>query len=95
VQLDTCFTDVVPDADGYTRVVMTHPDGSPEITIWMDGEHGFIQAYTGDTLPEEDQRRGIAVEPMTCAPDAFNSGDGLRILAPGESFTSAWGMSCA
>lgn len=93
-QLDTCFTDVIPDADGYTRVVMTHPDGSPEITVGMDASHGFIQAYTGDTLPEEDQRRGIAIEPMTCAPNAFNSGDGLRVLAPGESFTSVWGMSC-
>ncbi|MGH3147118.1 MAG: aldose 1-epimerase family protein [Rubrobacter sp.] len=95
VQLDTCFTDVIPDADGYTRVVMTHPDGRPEITVWMDSSHQFIQAYTGDTLPEEDQRRGIAIEPMTCAPNAFNSGDGLRVLASGESFTSVWGMSCA
>lgn len=96
VQLDTCFTDVIPDADGYTRVVMTHPEGSPEITVSMDSNHGFIQAYTGDTLPEaSDRRRGIAIEPMTCAPNAFNSGDGLRVLAPGESFTSVWGMSCA
>ena len=95
-QLDTCFTDVIPDADGYTRVVMTHPDGSPEITVGMDASHAFIQAYTGDTLPEtSDRRRGIAIEPMTCAPNAFNSGDGLRVLAPGESFTSVWGMSCA
>lgn len=95
VQLDTCFTDLVRDTDGYARVVMTHPDGSPEITVWMDGEHGFIQAYTGDTLPKEDQRKGIAIEPMTCAPDAFNSEDGLRVLDPGESFTSVWGMACA
>ncbi len=94
VQLDTCFTDVVPDADGYARVVMTHPGGSPEITVWMDGSHRFIQAYTGDTLPEGDQRRGIAIEPMTCAPNAFNSGDGLRVLDPGGSFTSVWGMFC-
>ena len=95
VELDTCFTDVIPDADGFTRVVMTHPDASPDITVGMDASHGFIQAYTGDTLPEEDQRRGIAIEPMTCAPNAFNSGDGLRVLDPGESFTSVWGMACA
>ncbi len=95
VELDTCFTDVIRDADGYARVFMTHPEGSPEITVWMDREHGYIQAYTGDTLPEEDQRKGIAIEPMTCAPDAFNTGDGLRVLDPGQSFTSVWGMSCA
>lgn len=92
-QLDTCFTDVIPDADGLTRVVMTHPEGSPQVTVSMDASHGFIQAYTGDTLPDEaDQRRGLAIEPMTCAPDAFNNGAGLRTLAPGESFVSAWGM---
>lgn len=94
-KLDTCFTDVIPDADGYTRVTLTHAEGSPQITVSMDASHGFIQAYTGDTLPEEDQRRGIAIEPMTCAPNAFNSGEGLRVLASGESFTSVWGMNCA
>ena len=94
-QLDTCFTDVIPDVDGFTRVHLAHPDGSPRITVGMDPSHGFIQVYTGDTLPEEDQRRGIAIEPMTCAPDAFNSGEGLRVLSPGETFTSVWGMACA
>ena len=94
IRLDACFTDVIPDADGFTRVVLAHPDGSPEITISMDRSHRFIQVYTGDALPEEDQRRGIAIEPMTCAPNAFNSGDGLRVLAPGESLTSVWGMAC-
>lgn len=94
VQLDTCFTDVIPEADGFTRVHLAHPDGSPEIIVGMDPSHGFIQVYTGDTLPEDELRRGIAIEPMTCAPNAFNSGDGLRVIAPGESFTSVWGMAC-
>ena len=93
-QLDTCFTDLVPDADGFTRVYLTHPDGNPRITVGMDPSHGFIQVFTGDILAERDRRRSIAIEPMTCAPNAFNSGDGLRILAPGESFTSVWGMDC-
>jgi aldose 1-epimerase len=94
-QLDTCFTDVIPDADGFTRVYLTHPNGSPRITVSMDPSHGFIQVFTGDTLAERDRRRGIAIEPMTCAPNAFNSGEGLRVLVPGESFTSVWGMVCA
>lgn len=93
-QLDTCFTDLSPEADGFARVYLTHPDGSPQIIVGMDPSHGFIQAYTGDTLPEGDRRRGIAIEPMTCAPNAFNSGDGLRVLSPGESFASVWGMAC-
>ena len=94
VNLDTCFTDVILDADGIARAILAHPDGGPEITVSMDASHGFIQVFTGDTLSEEDRRRGIAIEPMTCAPNAFNSGDGLRVLAPGESFTSIWSMAC-
>jgi aldose 1-epimerase len=30
----------------------------------------------------------VAIEPMSANTDAFNTGDGLRILAPGESFDS-------
>ena len=49
--------------------------------------------FTGDTLPDVDRRRhGLGVEPMTCAPNAFASGDGLRVLQPGESFGAAWGI---
>jgi aldose 1-epimerase len=38
-------------------------------------------------------RGGIAVEPMTCAPDAFNSGSGLLVLEAGESFTGSWTLT--
>ena len=91
-QLDTCFTDVIPDQDGHARVALTNPEDGFGITVWMDETHGFIQAYTGDTVLEADRRRGIAIEPMTCAPNAFNTGAGLRVIQPGESFTSVWGM---
>jgi aldose 1-epimerase len=33
-------------------------------------------------------RHGIALEPMSCAPDAFNNGMGLQILAPKECLTT-------
>lgn len=92
-RLDTCFTDVTPDSDGLTRVAFTYPDGDPELTIWMDSENGFIQVFTGDTLPAESRRRGIAIEAMTCAPNAFNTGVGLRVLQPGESLSTTWGVA--
>jgi aldose 1-epimerase len=37
----------------------------------------------------------VAIEPMTCAPDAFNSGDGLLVLEPGASFTGRCGLTAA
>src|SRR5699024_12871733 len=41
----------------------------------------------------EGRRTSVAVEPMTCAVDAFNSGDHLITLAPGEEFTGRWGIA--
>ena len=59
--------------------------------LWVDEVYPFVETYTGDTLAPDRARRGLGTEPMTCAPDAFNSGDGLIRLEPGESFTGTWG----
>jgi len=42
----------------------------------------------GDGFPRL-ARRGLAVEPMTCPPDAFRSGIDLIVLEPGAS-QSIW-----
>lgn len=90
VKLDTCFTDLRPGEDGKTRVTLAHPGGSREIRISMDEHYRFVQVFTSDTLPGEKLRRAVAIEPMTCAPNAFNTGEGLISLEPGQTFTSAW-----
>lgn len=68
-------------------------DGSYEIagvTVWADESWPYVQIFTGD-LPDI-QRRGFAVEPMTCPPNAFNTGEGLLRLEPGETFAGTWGI---
>jgi aldose 1-epimerase len=47
--------------------------------------------FTGDPLPDVD-RRSLAVEPMTCPPNAFRTGEALIRLEPGDSTTGAWGI---
>ena len=49
----------------------------------MDDAFTHVMVYTGDTLePEERRRQGIAIEPMTCPPNAFRSGtDVIRARA--------------
>jgi aldose 1-epimerase len=60
----------------------------------MDATHTHLMVYSGDTLPDDKQKRsGLAIEPMTCAPNAFATGEGIRVLAPGESTLSTWGIS--
>jgi aldose 1-epimerase len=93
-KINACFTDLDFDEDGRTTVVLSHPDGGPEVAVWMDSAHGYVQVYTGDDIPDESRRRkSVAVEPMSCAPNAFNSGEGLRTLEPGESFVGEWGIT--
>ncbi len=94
--LDTGYTDLLRDRDGFARVSLAVPGGRPRLTVFLDGAFGFLQVYTGDTLGDPAaRRRGLAVEPCTCATDAFNNGMGLRVLRPGETTTGVWGVSVA
>ena len=92
-RLDHCFTDLSRDDDGMVRVEFA-PPSRPVLEMFMDEQHDYIQVFTGDAIGDEDRRRrSLAIEPMTCAPDAFNNGRGLRVLEPGEAFDSRWGIS--
>jgi aldose 1-epimerase len=83
--LDTCFGALERGSDGLARATLVAGPGERAVTLWMDSHFRFVHVYTS--------RAGIAVEPMTCAPDAFNSGDGLLVLVPGASFTGRWGLN--
>ena len=48
--------------------------------------------FTGDPLPDVN-RRSLAVEPMTCPPNAFRTGDALIRLEPGQSHAGTWGIT--
>jgi aldose 1-epimerase len=94
IVLDTAFTQLTPDRDGVTRVSLATANRDRGVVVWMDSAHPFAMIYSGDTLTDvRRRRRGLAIEPMTCAPDAFNSGKGLVALQPGESHTSTWGIT--
>jgi galactose mutarotase-like enzyme len=94
--LDACYTDLHPDPDGATRITLAHPDGAPRLILTLDAHYRFAQIYSGDNLPDPAaRRRGLAIEPMTCPANAFNSGDGLIVLQPGESFSATWNVRVA
>jgi aldose 1-epimerase len=93
--IDTCFTDLSRDADGLARFVLAEPDGSARTAVWLDDAYPYVMVYTGDTLPPAQRRRGIAIEPMSCAPNAFQTGEGLIRLEPGGTHQASWGISPA
>ena len=60
------------------------------MTLWVDESYRYLMLFTGDTRPDVN-RRSLAVEPMTCPPNAFRTGDSLihsRRRAEGESLGS-------
>jgi len=93
-KLDTGYTQLVRDEDGLARVRIATGDGSRRANLWMNAAYPFLMLFTGDALPDPaERRRGLAIEPMTCAPNALQSGDGLVRLEPGETHTARWGIS--
>lgn len=90
--IDTAFGSVTPDPDGGSTVNLTGPDGSG-LRMWADSSFGWWQVYTGDTQTGDRYRRSVAVEPMTCPPDAFRSGNDLIVLEPGQTWHAAWRLS--
>ncbi|WP_073947623.1 aldose epimerase family protein [Streptomyces kebangsaanensis] len=90
--IDVAYTQLRRDADGRARVRLVRGEGRA-VTLWVDDAYPYIEVFTGDTLSEADRRRtGLGVEPMTCAPDAFNSGEGLITLEPGQTHQARWGI---
>ncbi|HEX6547722.1 MAG TPA: aldose 1-epimerase family protein [Candidatus Dormibacteraeota bacterium] len=89
--LDAPYTDLERDADGLARVVMS--GRRRRVTVWMDAGFPHLMLFTGDTLAPDQRRRGLAVEPMTCPPNAFQTGEDVKPLGPGEAFTATWGIT--
>jgi len=79
--IDLCFADLDGSAVEF--------DG---LRLAWDGNHPYLQVFTADAVAPERRRRGIALEPMSCAPDAFNSGEGLAVLAPGDYRSGSWSL---
>lgn len=93
--LDDAFVDPIRDADGLSWARLTRGDGST-VAIWMDQAAKAWQVCTGNHVgTPEQQRSGVAIEPMSCIADAFRTGDMLVTLAPGETHTLVWGMALA
>ena len=92
IALDHAFTDLDRDANGVARVELRDPDQGPWVSLWVDESYPYLMVFTGDPLPDV-RRRSLAVEPMTCPPNAFRSGAGLIRLEPGATVTSTWGIA--
>lgn len=90
VEIDHAFTQLGADADGRAEVTVLDAHGVGARMRWDAEVCPWVQLHTADRPEPELHRAAVAVEPMTCAPDAFNSGVGLVVLQPGASHTVEW-----
>ena len=87
LDLDHAFGGCAPD-EGRVRHRLTGPDAGVE--LWADPDFGWVQVFTPPDLG--GRGRAVAVEAMTCPPDALNSGIGLLTVVPGELWSGSWGL---
>jgi galactose mutarotase-like enzyme len=91
--LDTAFTTLDRDEDGRTWASLDDPSGASGASLWADEGFGYLMVYTGDTLGEVPRRRrAVAIEPMTCPPNALRTGKDLLTLLPGQQWSATWGL---
>ncbi|WP_374315275.1 aldose 1-epimerase family protein [Microbacterium sp.] len=94
VEIDHAYSGLTRDEAGIATVRVTDAAGSGVQMSW-DAACPWVQIHTADKSEPELSRLGLAVEPMTCAPDAYNDADyafhtGLIALEPGAETTASW-----
>jgi aldose 1-epimerase len=92
--LDTAFTTLDRDAEGKAWASLDVPGGAAGAQLWVDSGFPYLMVYTGDTLGElHRRRRAVAIEPMTCPPNALRTGKDLIVLQPDSEWSATWGIS--
>ncbi len=86
VEVDHAFTDLDFDGSGTASLRLVGPSGRGVAMTW-DRSCPWLQLCIPDANNPTMTRRALAVEPMTCPPDAFNSGVDLVTLPPGGEHT--------
>jgi aldose 1-epimerase len=88
-ELDVTYTELVRDDSGLAVAVVQDAQGGA-VELSVDRTFPYLQVYTGDQLDRGQRRRAIAVEPMTCPPDALRSGKDVVVLEPGQHWAGSW-----
>jgi aldose 1-epimerase len=88
LRLDDGFTGLTTQDGRGVAEVRTRDGGA---RLWFDDAFRYLQVFTRENVTAG--QHGVAIEPMTCAPDAFNSGAGLIVLEPGQTWSASWGIA--
>ena len=89
---DTCFGGLTRYAEGFAQCAITRPLTNQRVVVFQNQEFSYLQVFTlmgtdfagGNTL--------VALEPQSAPANAFNTGDGLVWLEPGQTWSGTWGV---
>jgi aldose 1-epimerase len=95
-RLDDALTGLSRDGDGRTWAHLAADGGTgTRVSLWAGQGYQWLQVFTCDPLGPDRRRKAVAIEPMTCPPNAFVSTDDLLVLDPGQTVTHTWGIQSA
>jgi len=83
LRLDHGFADL----DGSSALLRTE---HRTVELHWDAAFANLQVYTPPRMAPG--RNAVAIEPMSCPANAFNSGENLVRLAPGDGWSGSWGI---
>jgi aldose 1-epimerase len=86
--IDNAYADVAFDAQAQATATVVDPSGTGTRLTFTDGTP-WVQVCTSD-WPGPSHRAAVAVEPMTCPPDALRTGTDLVVLEPGAQHQVWW-----
>lgn len=84
---DTCFG--LTEKSGIAETQIFDKELNIGFAIWQEtgvNKYNYLQIYTPDS------RNSIAIEPMTCIPNAFNTEGSFTVLEPAETSSTSWGV---
>ena len=92
-RIDHALTGLIRDSEGRAWAHLA-AGGSPEarVSLWAGQGYRWLQVFTGDSLGPDRRRKAVAIEPMTCPPNAFATGEDVLVLEPGQAVTHTWGI---
>jgi aldose 1-epimerase len=87
--LNTTYTELRRDDSGMATASVRDSEGGV-VELSVDRNFPYLQVYTGDQLDKGRRRTAVAVEPMTCPPEALRSGKDVVVLEPGQRWAGSW-----
>ena len=92
-EIDHAFTDLAPGRDGTVAVRVVDRAHGTGVELSFGSWAPWLQIHTADRPEPENNRVGLAVEPMSCPPNAFNAAEGPPILEPWATHVAQWTIS--